>query len=114
MFRAGYELFYTPLPEAAKRAAKSTVDVSVDCLGKGVGAALIVLLTRLDPLYTFVTVNAAGGAGSRSRVCGRAPLEGAVCERARGRASSSRRGSADSGKVLAGRLHDGAKHGRPG
>ncbi len=59
VFRAGYELFYTPLPEAAKRAAKSTVDVSVDCLGKGIGAALIVLLTRLDPLYTFVTVNAA-------------------------------------------------------
>ncbi len=60
VYRAGYELFYTPLPEAAKRAAKSTVDVSVDCLGKSAGAALIVLLTRLDPVYTFLTVNAAG------------------------------------------------------
>ena len=60
VFRAGYELFYTPLPEAAKRAAKSTVDVSVDCLGKGAGAALIVLLTRLDPVYTFAAVNTAG------------------------------------------------------
>jgi ATP:ADP antiporter, AAA family len=50
IFRAGYELFYTPLTEGAKRAAKSTVDVSVDCLGKGAGAAVIVLLTRLDPL----------------------------------------------------------------
>jgi hypothetical protein len=60
IFRAGYELFYTPLPEAAKRAAKSTVDVSADCLGKGAGAALIVLLTRLDPVYTFVAVNLAG------------------------------------------------------
>jgi hypothetical protein len=60
IFRAGYELFYTPLPEAAKRAAKSTVDVSADCVGKGGGAALIVLLTRLDPLYTFVAVNLAG------------------------------------------------------
>ena len=50
IFRAGYELFYTPLPEAAKRAAKSTVDVSADCVGKGGGAALIVLLTRLDPV----------------------------------------------------------------
>ena len=52
IFRAGYELFYTPLPEAAKRAAKSAVDVSADCVGKGAGAAVIVLLTRLDPLYT--------------------------------------------------------------
>ena len=60
VFRAGYELFYTPLPEAAKRAAKSAVDVSADCLGKGAGAALIVLLTRLVPLYTFVAVNLAG------------------------------------------------------
>ncbi len=60
IFRAGYELFYTPLPEAAKRAAKSVVDVSADCVGKGAGAALIVLLTRLDPMYTFVAVNIAG------------------------------------------------------
>ena len=50
IFRAGYELFYTPLPEATKRAAKSAVDVSADCIGKGAGAALIVLLTRLDPV----------------------------------------------------------------
>ena len=60
IFRAGYELFYTPLPEAAKRAAKSVVDVSADCVGKGAGAALIVLLTRLDPVYTFAAVNIAG------------------------------------------------------
>ena len=60
IFRAGYELFYTPLPEAVKRAAKSAVDVSADCIGKGAGAALIVLLTRLDPVYTFVAVNVAG------------------------------------------------------
>jgi hypothetical protein len=60
IFRAGYELFYTPLAEASKRAAKSAVDVSADCLGKGAGAALILLLTRLDPLYTFVAVNVAG------------------------------------------------------
>ena len=59
IFRAGYELFYTPLAEASKRAAKSTVDVSADCIGKGAGAALILLLTRLDPLYAFVAVNVA-------------------------------------------------------
>ena len=59
IFRAGYELFYTPLAEPSKRAAKSAVDVSADCLGKGAGAALIVLLTFLDPLSTFVAVNIA-------------------------------------------------------
>jgi ATP/ADP translocase len=59
IFRAGYELFYTPLAEASKRAAKSAVDVTADCLGKGAGAALIVLLTRFDPLHTFVAVNIA-------------------------------------------------------
>ena len=59
IFRAGYELFYTPLAEASKRAAKSAVDVSADCLGKGAGGALILLLTFLDPLYTFVAVNIA-------------------------------------------------------
>jgi ATP/ADP translocase len=60
IFRAGYELFYTPLAAASKRAAKSTVDVSADCLGKGAGAALIVLLTHLAPVYAFVAVNTAG------------------------------------------------------
>ena len=60
IFRTGYELFYTPLPEATKRAAKSAVDVSADCIGKGAGAALIVLLTRLDPVVALVAVNAAG------------------------------------------------------
>jgi hypothetical protein len=60
IFRAGYELFYTPLPEATKRVAKSAVDVTADSLGKGAGAVLIVLLTRLDPLYTFAAVNLAG------------------------------------------------------
>jgi len=60
VFKAGYELFYTPLPEAAKRAAKSTVDVTVDCLGKGAGAVLIVLLTTLGSSYTFAAVQVAG------------------------------------------------------
>jgi len=60
VFKAGYELFYTPLPESAKRAAKSTVDVTVDCFGKGAGAVLIVLLTTLGPLHTFAAVQVAG------------------------------------------------------
>ena len=83
IFRAGYELFYTPLPEAAKRAAKSVVDVSADCVGKGAGAALIVLLTRLDPVYTFVAVNVAGvlTAGMEFAVARR--LRASTCARSR-------------------------------
>ncbi|MCC7415608.1 MAG: hypothetical protein IT176_00595 [Acidobacteria bacterium] len=40
-FRAGYELFYTPLPPAEKRAAKSVIDVGVDRVGDAVGGALV-------------------------------------------------------------------------
>src|SRR5678809_1072921 len=36
-FRAGYELLYTPVAEAAKRSAKSVIDVACDCTGKGTG-----------------------------------------------------------------------------
>jgi hypothetical protein len=40
-FRAGYELFYTPIPAAQKRAAKSVVDVGFDRLGEAVGGGLV-------------------------------------------------------------------------
>jgi hypothetical protein len=58
-FRAGYELLYTPLPEATKRSAKSLVDVACDCAGKGAGAALILVLVALAPSHPFVAVNLA-------------------------------------------------------
>lgn len=60
IFRAGYELFYTPLPEATKRTAKSVIDVGADCLGKGAGAALVLMLTRVSPAYSLVAVHLAG------------------------------------------------------
>jgi len=46
-FRAGYELFYTPMPIGERRAAKSLIDVAFDRLGDAVGAAIvrIVILT---------------------------------------------------------------------
>ena len=48
--RAGYELLYTPLPEAAKRAAKSVIDVAGDARGQGPRGALLVLaVTKLLP-----------------------------------------------------------------
>jgi hypothetical protein len=58
--RAGYELLYTPLPQAAKRAAKSVIDVTCDSVGKGVGAVVIMLLTRLGPVHALFAVNLAG------------------------------------------------------
>ena len=55
LFRAGYEVFYTPLPSAEKRAAKSIIDVAIDRLGDAVGGAFILVVillapARLDPL----------------------------------------------------------------
>ena len=41
LFRAGYELCYTPIPPAERRAAKSLIDVGFDRLGDAVGAALV-------------------------------------------------------------------------
>ena len=48
-FRAGYELFYTPIPAIEKRAVKSIVDVSADRLGDAVGGALVRLALLLGP-----------------------------------------------------------------
>ncbi len=48
-FRAGYELFYTPLPAAEKRAVKSIVDVGVDRAGDAFGGGLIRLAALLAP-----------------------------------------------------------------
>src|SRR5262245_21852752 len=49
LFRAGYELFYTPIPPAEKRAAKSIIDVAIDRLGEAVGGGLIRLALLAAP-----------------------------------------------------------------
>ena len=49
LFRAGYELFYTPILPAEKRAAKSLIDVGVDRLGDAAGGGLIRVLLALGP-----------------------------------------------------------------
>ena len=48
-FRAGYELFYTPMPAAEKRATKSLIDVGVDRVGDALGAALVRLAILFAP-----------------------------------------------------------------
>jgi len=48
-FRAGYELFYTPIPADEKRAAKTLIDVGFDRLGDGVGGGAVRLAILLAP-----------------------------------------------------------------
>src|SRR5262249_11696095 len=49
--RAGYELFYTPVPADEKRAAKTLIDVGFDRLGDGVGAGFVRLAGLLAPAW---------------------------------------------------------------
>ncbi|MFN7980968.1 MAG: hypothetical protein U0Q11_03845 [Vicinamibacterales bacterium] len=49
LFRAGYELLYTPMPPAEKRAAKSVIDVAFDRLGDATGGAMVRALLLLTP-----------------------------------------------------------------
>jgi hypothetical protein len=62
--RAGYELLYTPLPEAAKRSAKSMIDVAGDAAGKGAGAGLVLALTGLAPASALVGLHLAAAAAA--------------------------------------------------
>ena len=50
-FRAGYELFYTPIPAGQKRAAKTVIDVGFDRLGDGLGGGLVRLAVLLAPAW---------------------------------------------------------------
>jgi len=56
LFRASYEIFYTPIPRREKRAAKSLVDVAFDRLGDAVGGGLLRLSLLLAPQSRITTV----------------------------------------------------------
>jgi hypothetical protein len=47
LFRSSYEVFYTPIPLAEKRAAKSIIDVGFDRMGDALGGAAIRLALML-------------------------------------------------------------------
>jgi hypothetical protein len=47
LFRSGYELFYTPMPEAEKRSVKPVIDIGADRLGGVLGAGANRLLLML-------------------------------------------------------------------
>jgi ATP:ADP antiporter, AAA family len=57
LFRAGYELFFTPIPRAEKRAVKSVIDVGFDRLGDAVaGGVLRIVLFSVVPAARLSTV----------------------------------------------------------
>jgi hypothetical protein len=56
LFRAGYEIFYTPIPSSEKRSAKSLIDVGFDRLGDAVGGGLVRLALLLAPGYQIRTI----------------------------------------------------------
>jgi AAA family ATP:ADP antiporter len=49
LFRSGYELFYTPVPVAEKRSAKSVIDVAFDRLGDAAGGGIVQLILMTIP-----------------------------------------------------------------
>jgi hypothetical protein len=66
LFRAGYELLYTPMPASEKRAIKSINDVAVDRLGDALGggfAQAAILLGPISGPIMLVTASLASGVG---------------------------------------------------
>ena len=56
LFRSAYEVFYTPIPTAAKRAAKSIIDVGFDRVGDGVGGGAIRVILLLPPAVQYSAI----------------------------------------------------------
>ena len=67
-FRAGYELFYTPMPAAERRSAKSLIDVAFDRLGDAVGAALVRIVIIAAPVAQTAVMLGVAGATSLAAI----------------------------------------------
>ncbi len=52
LFRTSYEMFYTPIPAAEKRATKTLVDVGCERLGDVTGAGLTALVLLMVPMIS--------------------------------------------------------------
>jgi AAA family ATP:ADP antiporter len=63
LFRTGYELLYTPLPEAQKRATKAIVDVGFDKLGTILGSGITLAVASLGHDFSSRIVFGLAGAG---------------------------------------------------
>jgi hypothetical protein len=74
LFRSGYELLYTPLPEGEKRRVKAVVDVAVDKAGTLIGGAVVATMLALAPLgaearlFAIAAAIAVGGLVLSSRL----------------------------------------------
>jgi len=68
LFRAGYELFYTPIPADDKRAAKSIIDVAFDRLGDALGGGLVRLVLFVAPAAMYSTILSLGIACSAAAI----------------------------------------------
>jgi hypothetical protein len=60
LFKVGYEIFYTPVPFAEKRAAKTIIDVGFDRLGDAIGGGLVrvLLLVPAARQYSAILLGA--------------------------------------------------------
>lgn len=56
LFRSAYEIFYTPVSAADKRAAKSLIDVGFDRLGDAVGGGLVRMVLFVVPAIARPTL----------------------------------------------------------
>jgi hypothetical protein len=56
LYRSAYELFYTPLPTAKKRATKTLIDVGVDRIGTTVGSVGLLLIVHFGTEVATRTV----------------------------------------------------------
>lgn len=54
--RAGYELFFTPVPPQEKRAVKTFIDVGCDRMGDAFGATILYLLLKLGPQQSVAPI----------------------------------------------------------
>ena len=75
LFRAGYELFYTPIPRAEKRAAKSIIDVGFDRLGDAMGGGAVWIVLSALPAAPSIPILSLAMACSAVAVSHRQPVE---------------------------------------
>jgi hypothetical protein len=68
LFRAAYEVFYTPVPTGERRAAKSIIDVGFDRAGDALGGGAVRFILLLPPALQHVTILAATLACSAAAV----------------------------------------------
>jgi hypothetical protein len=68
LYRAGYELFYTPIPAEEKRAAKAIVDVGVERLGDALGGGLVRAVLLVAPASQYWVILSMGMACSAAAI----------------------------------------------